>query len=811
MDKLFLLFFAYIGFALCVNGQNVKTLQAVKASAAPKIDGTLNDIAWQDAPVATDFIVTSPTFGNNSSLKTEVKIVYDNVAIYIGAYLYDDPKLIRKQLTPRDGEQRQDVDVFTVAFDTYNDNQNGFKFIVTAANVQSDARISATGNGGFDYNWDAVWESKTSVRKDGWVVELKIPYYALRFAKKPLQDWGLNFTRLIRRTNESSNWNPIDPNVNGFANQMGDLKGLENLEPPLRLSFQPYISSGYRIVPTKNGTEKAFLRNGGMDVKYGVNESFTLDMTLVPDFGQVASDNIILNLSPFEQQFNENRSFFTEGTELFNKAGIFYSRRIGATPGGYFAARRLAADSNYEIIRNPTATQLYNATKFSGRNKNNLGIGVFNAVTAPMFAEFENAKGEKVEMQTEPLANYNIFVFDQAFKNRSSLTFTNTNVMRNGSARDGNVSAVDVALYDKKNIHRLQARGRYNKIWTKEDYDGYRAFLSYEKISGKIQYNVSQNIESDRYDINDLGIIRAANEHQSFARVSYNQFTPTKYFNFYRVNFQAEQTNLYKPYLFQNFSLRSNALFVFKNFWDINFVLDGRPTWSNDFFELRTPGRKLKKAPFYYAGISGSTDSRKKLLIRYGLGTADSPLKDDPFYSFDLGIRYRFSPKFSVDFNGHRQEDFGNFGFSNFDRTTGNPVIGRRRLNQYNNQMSGIYHFTPRMNVTFRTRHYWSKVHYTNFYDVKEDGHWTDRTFQSGRDQNFNAFNIDMFYTWDLRPGSRLLIAWKNGLGPDAFIDGKTNQNYGDNFSRLASVPHTNEVSVKFVYFVDYLQLKKKA
>jgi hypothetical protein len=548
-----------------------------------------------------------------------------------------------------------------------------------------------------------------------------------------------------------------------------------------------------------------------MDVKYGVNESFTLDMTLVPDFGQVASDNIILNLSPFEQQFNENRSFFTEGTELFNKAGIFYSRRIGATPGGYFAARRLAADSNYEIIRNPTATQLYNATKFSGRNKNNLGIGIFNAVTAPMFAEFENAKGEKLKMQTEPLANYNIVVFDQAFKNRSSLTFTNTNVMRNGSARDGNVSAVDVALYDKQNVHRIQAKARYNKIWTKEDYDGYRAFLSYEKISGKIQYTMSQNVESDRYDINDLGIIRAANEHLTFARISYNQFTPTKYFNFYRLNFNVEQQNLYKPYLFQHISLRSNALFVFKNFWDLNLVLDGRPVWSNDFFELRTPGRKLKRAPYYHAGVNGSTDSRKKLLVRYGVGFAESPLKDDPFYSFDLGVRYRFSPKFSIDFSGHRQEDFGNFGFTNFDRATGNPVIGRRKLNQYNNQLSGIYHFTPRMNVTFRTRHYWSKVQYTNFYDVKEDGHWTDRAFQQGRDQNFNAFNLDMFYTWDVRPGSRLIVAWKNGLGPDAFIDGKVNTNYMNNFTRLTTVPHTNEVSVKFVYFVDYLQLKRKA
>src|SRR5205085_2680689 len=118
-------------------------------------------------------------------------------------------------------------------------------------------------------------------------------------------------------------------------------------------------------VPTDNGKINTFLRNGGMDVKYGVSESFTLDMTLIPDFGQVVSDNVVLNLSPFEQQFAENRPFFTEGFELFSKAGLFYSRRIGATPSGYYAARQLAADSGYEIIKNPSVTQLYNGTKLS--------------------------------------------------------------------------------------------------------------------------------------------------------------------------------------------------------------------------------------------------------------------------------------------------------------------------------------------------------------------------------------------------------------------------------------------------------------
>ncbi|HMP86054.1 MAG TPA: DUF5916 domain-containing protein, partial [Lacibacter sp.] len=343
-------------------------MQAGKVTVAPKIDGLLTESIWKEAIPAEDFIVNSPNFGAPSAYKTRVYVLYDNNAIYIGAYLYDDPKLVRKQLTARDGESRQDVDYFSVFFDTYNDDQNGFHFLVTSRNVQSDGRLSPNRNSQFgppsDYSWDAVWESKVTMQDDGWIVEMRIPYFSLRFAKKDKQDWGINFQRYVRRSNENSYWNSVNPNENGFVNQFGLLAGLENLQPPLRLSFLPYVTGGYRTVPGKSGRTNEFLRNGGMDVKYGVNESFTLDMTLIPDFGQVISDNVINNLSPFEVQFQENRPFFTEGTEIFNKAGLFYSRRVGATPGGYYRARSKGSTDSTRIISNPCLVQLLNAAKF---------------------------------------------------------------------------------------------------------------------------------------------------------------------------------------------------------------------------------------------------------------------------------------------------------------------------------------------------------------------------------------------------------------------------------------------------------------
>jgi hypothetical protein len=223
-----------------------------------------------------------------------------------------------------------------------------------------------------------------------------------------------------------------------------------------------------------------WLRNGGMDVKYGLNESFTIDGTLIPDFGQVVSDNVVNNLTPYEVKFKENRQFFTEGTELFNKAGLFYSRRVGANPSKYYQVKRFVENNPaWEIIKNPTLTQLYNATKFSGRTKQKLGIGVFNAITAPMRATIHNqASGIDSTINTEILTNYNIIVLDQAFSGRSSLTFTNTNVMRNGIGRDANVSALDFALYDKKNSYALKGKWRYSKIWGNIPYDGYNANMS---------------------------------------------------------------------------------------------------------------------------------------------------------------------------------------------------------------------------------------------------------------------------------------------------------------------------------------------
>ncbi|HUR67595.1 MAG TPA: DUF5916 domain-containing protein [Chitinophagaceae bacterium] len=805
----------------CTVFSQEKTLQAIKPNQLPKIDGNLGDAVWQSIPEATDFIQNYPSAGQPASQKTSVKVIYDNSAVYISAYLYDDPALIRKQITARDEELQKDVDYFAVFFDTYNDNQNGFQFVVSSANVQSDARLGPNlgSGGGFgefgDKTWDAVWESKVQVQKDGWTIEMKIPYISLRFAKKDLQDWGIQFLRQVRRLNEISYWNMVDPNVNGFVNQFGLFTGLKELQPPLRLSFSPYVSTGYRRSPAVGtGFTDTWLGSGGLDVKYGVNESFTLDATLIPDFGQVVSDNVINNLSPYEVRFQENRQFFTEGTEIFNKAGLFYSRRVGAIPSKYNTVRYFVADNpEWEISRNPSVTQLYNAAKFSGRTEKKLGIGIFNAVTAPMHARLRNKNsGKDSTIETEPLSNYNIIVFDQALKGRSSVTFTNTNVIRNAEARDANVSALDFSFFDKKNVFNTRGTLRYSKIFSTDPYDGFNTTLRFAKVSGKWQYALQGNIESAHYDPRDLGFLAAPNDVTVNGSLSYNRFTPTKNFLTYNYRLSFRDTRLYKPAAFGDLNIEGSGFWIFKNFWDIN-LRAGYTPHQHDYFVLGDPAtyQRFVKRPMYgYTVVSGSSDSRKKLYARWSFFLTDffnsGPHKN--YHAAEGGLRYRFSNRFSLDLS-HRHEAESDYIISAGREINNEPIVAYVDFTDITSVLAGIYNFTPRVNLTLRARHYLSRVKFNRFANVDMKGNTIPRAGTTSFD-NVNVFNVDAFLTWDFRPGSRLILGYKNWLGDEEIVTVSGKNNYLRNLSGIFDLRHGNELTLRFIYFLNYNQLRHK-
>ena len=287
-------------------GQNPKkTLHTKSTTEKIIIDGKFDEASWKNAEIATDFLMNNPDNGKpeKPERKSEVKVIYTNEALYIAASLYDnEPLKIGKELTLRDNFVT--ADHFGVQLNGYNDGQQEFRFFVSAAGVQMDCVY--TENNGEDFSWDAIWDSRTAITETGWVVEMKIPYAALRFPTDIKQTWGLNFYREIIRDRQQFSWNLINNNINNEANQAGILEGIENIKTPTRLFLIPYSS----FYLNSNKSQKTYGEiRGGLDLKYGINDAFTLDAILIPDFGQVKFDNVELNLSAFEQVFSEGMLF----------------------------------------------------------------------------------------------------------------------------------------------------------------------------------------------------------------------------------------------------------------------------------------------------------------------------------------------------------------------------------------------------------------------------------------------------------------------------------------------------------------------
>ncbi len=784
----------------------IKKLQAVKTDKSIKIDGDITDEAWKDAPIATGFIEFRPTPGKveKHEQRTEVKLLYDNTAIYIAARMYEHPDSIEAQIVTRD--QVGNADFIGVIFDTYRDRINGFGFYVTAAGSQYDARYSQTGNE--DDLWNAVWDSDVKRDKDGWTAEMRIPYSALRFDNKEVQDWGLNFTRRRQRINQQSTWNNLDPKVSGFVPQFGDLIGIEKVTAPVRLAFSPYISSYVNHYPinTPNVSNTTGSFNGGMDVKYGINESFTLDMTLIPDFGQVQSDNQILNLSPFEVKFDERRQFFTEGTELFNKGELFYSRRIGSRPLNFYNVEGQLLPGE-TIVKNPGESRLINASKLSGRTAKGLGIGLFNAMTNTMRATIEDASGNRRYIETQPFTNYNILVFDQNLKNNSSVSFVNTNVLRQGSAYDANVTALLFDISNKENKYFVSGGTKMSylsKGQGTEASTGYGYDFKAGKKSGNLVYNFRSALVDNKFDNNDLGILFNNNFWDNSTFIGYNVYKPNKWFNSFESWFETYYSRRYRPSDFQSFEVALGAWTTLKNFAQTHFNME----WSadgNDFYEARN-GQMFRTSQSY--GFDGQYSSNRAKRYNAGVFYEYEHVVLNKGNSYEIGFyqNLRISNKLSLgnDFVYNPQYNYTNW--VGFDGNA--PVFSTYNRQTIENSIDALYSFSPRMGISFRARHYWSTRDNKDYFNLNSDGTLSPRTGGTPfANLNFNTFNIDMIYTWQFAPGSELSIAWKDA---SLISETGTTRGYFRNFDRIMSTPQNNSLSVKVLYYVDYLQLRKR-
>jgi hypothetical protein len=796
-----------------------RILEAKRTSGAVKIDGLLKDSAWKNAAVMTDMVEFRPKVGalEDPANKTIAYLMYSDEGIYFGGFCHERTKdSIATELKGRDGYGANDY--IGIIFDTYNDKLNGFEYFVTPLGEQWDAKMNppSMNSDMEDFSWNAVWSSGAVITDSGWSFEMFIPFSAIRFGKKEVQDWGFNITRRRRKTEQQNTWNPIDPNINGFLTQEGTWKGISNIKPPLRLQFSPYFSVYANHYPYNQQEQKNWTSqvNGGLDVKYGINQAFTLDATLIPDFGQVQSDNQVLNLTPFEVKYNEYRPFFTEGTELFNKGNLFYSRRIGGSPLRMYDVYNLT-DSNESVLKNPTESKLINATKISGRTQSGLGIGFLNAVTKAQYATIEDiGTKQQRKVLTDPLTNYNVLVLDQTLKHNSSVSFVNTNVWRSGTDYDANVSAGLFELNDKKNTYNLGGKlavsNRINYLPDGKTETGLSHELHFGKTSGRFNFVLSQERTDTKFTSDDLGYFTNNNYLNHYLYAGYRWTEPKNWHNSIFLNFNSNISFLSKKIApidetYQGARLNVNANVQSHKLWFMG-VFTGYSFPRNDFYEPRTTGWFFKRGATADIGSWFESNNSKK----YTYGIEVFTHKSIHFYNsftMDLELMHslRFNNRLSVSQNLEYSPGFNDVGYVYVDGSS-DINFARRRINTIEHILSAKYNFTNKMGITFRARHYVSTVENKDFYLLQRDGSLlANPDFHPDANQNANYFNIDMVYTWEFAPGSFLNIVWK-----DAAQDYTTRveKQYFKNLSNTIGQNSNNNLSIKVIYFFDYLRLK---
>jgi len=407
---------------LARGASGVASMRAHRKEGAIILDGRLDDAAWQRAEASRNFTQSWPNPGQPGTDPTEVRVVYDDEAIYVGVRAFDArPDSIAAQLARRDVSGIYS-DWIHVIIDSYYDRRTAYRFTVNPKGVMKDVANSNDNNE--DANWDAVWDVATRIDSAGWVAEYRIPLSQLRFGNVPAgqeRTWGWQVMRDVARRNERVAFSPWTPDGRGFVSRFGDLTGIVNIPQPQRLEVAPYASAKVTRAPAPSvapgDAANPFYRktdatpNAGADVRYGLPGGLTLTGTINPDFGQVEVDPAVVNLSAFESFFPEKRPFFLEGADVFNFGQLrrhndyggmtfFYTRRVGRSPS------RIPSGGDARYVDMPEQTTIAGAAKVTGR----VGpwtVGILNALTNEERAQVAGGDGI-VDSSTavEPMTNF---------------------------------------------------------------------------------------------------------------------------------------------------------------------------------------------------------------------------------------------------------------------------------------------------------------------------------------------------------------------------------------------------------------------
>jgi hypothetical protein len=760
-----------------------------------KIDGRIDDVAWKSHPeiVRQRFRQVKPDYGMPSRNDTEYAIYYDDAALYLAIRMYDDqPHLIPRELTPRDAFNAM-ADVVAIAIDPYRKAQTGYGFFVSSAGVQTD--ILFLGNGGDDSGWNAVWQSATSIDEFGWVVEMRIPFAAIRFPAVPVQDWGFVMFRVNKRYNEDSFNIPFDVKISGFMNQFGSLTGIRDVKPPLRLELFPYAST----VKSSYGSSSSSLGyNFGTDLRYGINEAFTLDMTLVPDFSQVQSDNVILNLSPFDVRYQENRPFFTEGTELFDHGNLFYSRRIGESVRSANDVVR-SGETVKQANENPA---LLNAFKITGRASNGVGVGFLNAVTRPTHAQLTDALGNTRDQRVDPWMNFNVLAIDRTFSGRNRIGMLNTNVWRGDGLRKANVTNLALELFDQSNTYTLQLNGFMSNVSDDgpNSGNGFRGELEVGKISGTYTTQYELDVATQEYKINDFGFQNAPNYVRHEFDFRYSRPEGIGAYQSTEAWIEMDLEHRLKPYTYNQLGLEFGGSGQTRNNHRMFGWLWARPWGQNDFYDARQSGYILRRPGMVMTGMGYTTDDRKR--VRFNLNHRYGRVSDwnQDILETSFSTRLRLSDQVNLSHQIERGLTLNARGGFSGNRVNGEVLIGGRDVRRLSNSLMVNYTISVTQSANLRLYHNWSRVSYNGFYVLGTDRSLTPTAIvpTSSPQTNFNFLSLDANYQVQFAPGSFLNLNAKTNLNARSQ---DVSVAFGENFRNVLDQPRFTSVSAKVIWF----------
>jgi hypothetical protein len=573
------------------------------ANGSIRVDGFLDDEAWQQATPITDFIQKEPVEGATPTDAMDVRIAYDDDVLYVGARMFSKDGRIQAPLGRRDSVDQ--AEHILVSFDTFLDRRTAFVFGVTAAGVRIDRYHSADQEDAFDAGFDPVWRAETSVSGDQWTAELWIPFSQLRFNPRTDQTWGLNLYRFRPTLDEADYWILIPRTVRAWASRFGDVSGINGVVPPRRIEALPYLAGGATVNADRDRNNpfddgQNIEGRVGADIKMGLGPNLTLETAINPDFGQVEADPAEVNLTAFETRFPEKRPFFTEGAQLFNigHPNFYYSRRIGARPIG-------PAIGDY--VEYPNQNTIIAAAKLTGRLQSKTSLGFITAVTDDEEASVASiGPGEPRTIKVSPHAYHFVGRALQEFGPSASTAGVIVNYVhrdleggspladlytRNaiavgantllrfnggeyefrasggGSFLSGNEKAVE--RWQRSSSHYAQRPDRdYSPLDpTKTSMAGWSIQMNFDKTGGRHWlWGANTKVDSEDFEVNDFAQLNGADGMLSNANIRYRETQPGTVFRSYYVQLDANTDTTLRQ-LMQSGRVRGTANVTWLNFW----------------------------------------------------------------------------------------------------------------------------------------------------------------------------------------------------------------------------------------------------